>query len=138
MGLLQTNIRRMLAYSGVANAGYMLIGIATMTTQAFRPDGEPAPATGIDAVLFYLVAYGAMTIGALAVLQHLDSASRRVETVDDLAGLRETHPGSALLLGVFLLALIGLPLTAGFVGKFLLFVGAISVPAQAPACMCMN
>lgn len=132
MGLLQTNIRRMLAYSSVANAGYMLIGLAVMPAQAYRTSAEPSPASGGEALLFYLIAYGAMTVGAFAVLAYLDSPMRRVETVDDVAGLRETHPVSAVLMGIFMLSLIGLPLTAGFVGKLLLFLGALNTPAQAP------
>jgi NADH-quinone oxidoreductase subunit N len=130
MGLLQTNLRRMLAYSGVANAGYMLIGLAVMP--AFRISAEPTPAGGIEALLFYLIAYGAMTIGAFAIIAYLDSPERRVETIDDVAGLRETHPTAAVLLGIFLLSLIGLPLTAGFVGKFLLFLSALAAPSDAP------
>jgi len=132
LGLLQTNLRRMLAYSGVANAGYMLIGIAVLPTQAYRLSNDLAPVEGGEALLFYLVAYGAMTIGTFAILAYLDSPTRRIETVDDLAGLRETHPTSALLLGIFLLSLIGLPLTAGFVGKLFLFLAALSTPAEAP------
>lgn len=132
LGLLQTNLRRLLAYSGVANAGYMLIGLAVLPAQAYRPGAEATPAAGGEALLFYLVAYGAMTVGAFAVLAYLDSPARRVETIDDVAGLRETHPTAALLMGIFLLSLIGLPLTAGFVGKLLLFMGALNTPAEAP------
>jgi NADH-quinone oxidoreductase subunit N len=132
LGLLQTNLRRLLAYSSVANAGYMLIGLAVVPTLAYRNPGDASPANGGEALLFYLIAYGAMTVGAFAILAHLDSPSRRVESIDDVAGLRETHPCSAVLLGIFLISLIGLPLTAGFVGKFLLFVSALSTPAEAP------
>jgi NADH-quinone oxidoreductase subunit N len=132
MGLLQNNLRRMLAYSSVANAGYMLIGLAVVPAQAYRSPSEPAVAQGGEALLFYLIAYGAMTVGAFAVIAYLDSPARRVETVDDVAGLRETHAWPAFLLGVFLISLIGLPLTAGFVGKFLLFMGALAVPEAAP------
>lgn len=130
MGLLQTNVRRMLAYSSVANAGYMLIGLALVPAQAYRH--STGAASGGDALLFYLIAYGAMTVGAFAVLAYLDSPSKRVETVDDMAGLWATHPWAAGLMAVFLISLIGLPLTAGFVGKFWLFVGALASPAEAP------
>jgi NADH-quinone oxidoreductase subunit N len=131
MGLLQTDLRRLLAYSSVANAGYMLIGLAVIPAQAYRP-GSDTVVTGGSALLFYLIAYGAMTVGAFAVLAYLDSPAKRVETIDDVAGLWETHPWSAALLTVFLLSLIGLPMTAGFVGKFWLFVGALDTPAEAP------
>ena len=132
MGLLQNNLKRMLAYSGVANAGYMLIGLAVMPTQAYRGPDEDVVATGPEAIMFYLLAYGAMTVGTLAVISHLHSPNRPVETVDDLAGLRESHPFSAFLLALFLFSMIGLPLTAGFAGKFLLFMSALAAPASAP------
>lgn len=122
LALLQDNLRRILAYSSVAHAGYMLIGLAV--AQDLR--GEAVG--GTEAVLFYLVAYGAMTLGAFTVLIYLNTPERPVETVDDLAGLSRSHPGIALVMGLFLLSLIGMPLTAGFIGKFLLFVGAMSVP----------
>jgi NADH-quinone oxidoreductase subunit N len=131
MGLVQPNVRRMLAYSSVANAGYMFIGFAVVPAQAYRGT-EPGAAAGGDALLFYLIAYGAMTVGAFAVLAYLDSPAKRVETVDDVAGLWQTHPGAAALMTVFLISLIGLPLTAGFVGKFELFVGALATPSDAP------
>jgi NADH-quinone oxidoreductase subunit N len=112
------------------------------------PQPEPvtaAPLGGVSAVLFYLIAYGAMTIGAFAILHYLSSpkaatlprtgagvvaaeGGRRVETVEDLTGLGRTHPGVALLMVLFLFSLIGIPWTAGFTGKVLLFGGALEVP----------
>jgi NADH-quinone oxidoreductase subunit N len=124
LALLQDNIKRMLAYSSVAHAGYMLIGL-TIAPYILR-SGRAGPSSGVDAVLFYLVSYGAMTVGAFAVLAYLSTRQRSVETVDDLGGLSQTHPGVALLMTLFLLSLIGIPATAGFVGKFLLFFGAFS------------
>src|SRR5207237_4717977 len=82
------------------------------------------------ALLYYLVAYGAMTIGFFAVLAMLDRPERRVETVDDLAGLSQSHPGTAVMLVILLLSLIGIPATAGFTGKLLIFFGALSVPGE--------
>src|SRR5262249_37447616 len=125
LALLQDNLKRLLAYSSIAHAGYMLIGLAI----APWLHGEPT-AGGIDALLFYLVAYGAMTVGAFAVISYLSTTERPVETVDDLAGLSSSHPGIALLMGLFLFSLIGIPLTAGFAGKLVLFLGAIAVPTQ--------
>jgi NADH-quinone oxidoreductase subunit N len=127
LALLQDNVKRLLAYSSVSHAGYMLIGLA-MAPKLFPPLGAGAPLGGVEAVLFYLVAYGAMTIGAFAVLSYLSTPERRVETADDLAGLGRSHPGTALLMTLFLFSLIGMPLTAGFLGKLLLFLGAVSVP----------
>jgi len=98
----------------------MLIGLA-VAPLLYR-DGL---AGGVDAVLFYLIAYGSMTVGAFAVLAYLSTADRRVEHIEDLAGLSQSHPGVALMMGVFLLSLIGMPLTAGFAGKLLLFMGAM-------------
>jgi NADH-quinone oxidoreductase subunit N len=130
LALLQTNLKRLLAYSSVAHAGYMLIGIAVA-----YPPGSPTRAGtipgGVDAVVFYLVAYAAMTLGAFAVLEYLSTPARPVETEDDLAGLSGSHPGVALLMALFLFSLIGIPLTAGFVGKFLLFWCALAEGSQA-------
>jgi NADH-quinone oxidoreductase subunit N len=125
LALLQDNLKRLLAYSSVAHAGYMLIGLASA---AVRHDSGSAAATaGLDAVLFYLVAYGAMTVGAFAVIGALHTAQNPVETVDDLSGVSRTHPRIALLMALFLFSLIGIPVTAGFIGKWLLFVSALGV-----------
>ena len=131
LALLQDNVRRMLAYSSVAHGGYMLMGIVIASS---LPDATGAPGVGgIDAVLVYLVAYGMMTIGAFAVILFLSTPDRPVESIDDLAGLGQTNPISAAAMAVFLFSLIGLPLTAGFAGKLLLFVGAFSAPTDTPA-----
>jgi NADH-quinone oxidoreductase subunit N len=129
LGLLQDNLRRLLAYSSVAHAGYMLIGLA-VAPKLVGVARQDLMVNGVDAVFFYLVAYGAMTLGAFGVLQYLNSCGRRAETMDDLAGLSRTRPGLALVMVLFLFSLIGIPLTAGFMGKFLLFAGALDVPAN--------
>src|SRR5262249_46432144 len=90
LALLQDNIRRMLAYSSVAHAGYMLIGLAVVYYLDTSAPGEAIG--GVEALLFYLVAYGAMTVGAFAVLHYLSTGGRPVETVDDLAGLSRSQP----------------------------------------------
>ena len=125
LALLQHNIKRLLAYSSVAHAGYMLIGLAA-AYQLSRPGAADWFPGGVAAVLFYLVAYGAMTVGAFAILAYLSTPERPVETEDDLAGLSSSHPGVALLMVLFLFSLIGIPGTAGFAGKFLLFYGAMA------------
>jgi NADH-quinone oxidoreductase subunit N len=132
MALMQNNFRRMLAYSGVAHSGYILIGLAVLPAQMMRPDKDKVLVPGGDAILFYLIAYGAMTVGALAIIAYLNRHERSFETIDDLAGLHETNPRIALAMALFMFSLIGLPLTAGFAGKFLLFAGAIDVPANPP------
>jgi NADH-quinone oxidoreductase subunit N len=130
LALLQDNLKRLLAYSSVAHAGYMLIALAAAPfLQAETYTGPD----GIAALLYYLVAYGAMTIGAFAVIAYLDSPERPVETVDDLSGLSRSHGGVALLMVLFLFSLIGIPLTAGFTGKLMVFWGAMAVPAPAHA-----
>jgi NADH-quinone oxidoreductase subunit N len=130
LGLLQDNVKRMLAYSSVAHAGYMLIGLAVAPKLPVGPD---APVGGVEAVLFYLVSYGAMTVGAFAVLNYLSAGGRRVETVEDLTGLGRSRPGPALVMVLFLFSLIGIPWTAGFVGKFFLFFGALNLPFNTAA-----
>lgn len=127
--LLQDNLKRLLAYSGIAHGGYMLLGL--VSTSAYAPAElrlAPAYVSGIDAILFYLVAYALMTIGAFAIIIYLQSADQPVESVDDLAGAGQTHPVAAAALTVALLSLIGLPLTAGFSGKLLLFLSAFAAP----------
>jgi NADH-quinone oxidoreductase subunit N len=127
LALLQDNLKRLLAYSSVAHAGYMLIGLAV--APSLRGEGLDG---GIDAVLFYLMGYAAMTIGAFAVLIALSTPQKQVETFDDLAGLGSTHPGLAAFMTLFLFSLIGIPLTAGFAGKLLIFWGAMAVPGAEP------
>jgi NADH-quinone oxidoreductase subunit N len=132
LALWQDNIRRMLAYSSIANAGYMLIGLAAVPWMK----GAAAPENmvgGVEAMLFYLVAYGAMTVGAFAILHLLSNSGRPVETVDDLAGLGRSHPILALTMVVFLLSMIGIPLTAGFLGKLQLFAIAVTLATGGPA-----
>jgi NADH-quinone oxidoreductase subunit N len=131
LALLQENLKRLLAYSGIAHGGYMLLGLVVALSLPEARGAEPSQ-TGLDALLFYLVAYGLMTVGAFAVLLHLSGTDGRAEAVDDLAGLGQTHPVSAAALGVMLLSLIGMPLTAGFAGKFLLFLSAFDAPAVGP------
>jgi NADH-quinone oxidoreductase subunit N len=125
LALWQDNVRRLLAYSSVAHAGYMLIGLAVAPKLAREATSVPG---GVEAVLFYLAAYGAMTLGAFAVLGALGKTGQRVEAIDDLAGLGRTHPKLALAMALFLFSLIGIPLTAGFFGKFWLIAGALDLP----------
>ena len=115
LALLQDNIKRMLAYSSVAHAGYMLIGLAVAPRLTAGSTGEAVG--GVEALLFYLLAYGAMTVGAFAVLHYLSTPDRPIENVDDLAGLGKSHPGVALLMVLFLFSLIGMPLTGGVHGQ---------------------
>jgi NADH-quinone oxidoreductase subunit N len=130
MALWQDDLRRLLAYSSIANAGYMLIGLA-----ASLATGDAAgPWNGISALAFYLVAYAAATTGAFAVLEHLGRPDRRIDGVEELAGLGRTRPLNAAMLAVCLLSLTGVPPLAGFWGKLWLFGSALNVDgAQADA-----
>jgi NADH-quinone oxidoreductase subunit N len=118
LALLQTSIRRLLAYSSVAHAGYMLVGLAV-------PGANLVP-NGAQAVLFYLLVYSIMTLGAFGVLLMIKKQNRSIDLVSDVDGLGSTHPFAAVLLAVFMFGLTGLPPTAGFWGKFNLFVVAWS------------
>jgi NADH-quinone oxidoreductase subunit N len=111
--LTQSNIKRLLAYSSIAHAGYVLVAIAARSQ------------TGTAAAMFYLAAYALMNIGAFAVVAHLSGKGERFVSVDDFAGLAVRQPFTAALLSVFLLSLIGVPLTAGFFGKFYIFRAAL-------------
>jgi NADH-quinone oxidoreductase subunit N len=127
MALLQDNLKRVLAYSGVAHAGYLLLGLVTAT--AFAGEDRPRYANGFDAILFYLVAYALMTLAVFAVLVHRsDDDGGGAESVDDLAGLHRTNPVAAAVLLVALLSMVGMPLTAGFSGKLALFLGLFDAP----------
>ncbi|MCI0463489.1 MAG: NADH-quinone oxidoreductase subunit N [Gemmataceae bacterium] len=125
LALLQENLKRLLAYSSIAHAGYMLVALAV--APYLRGQGVRAP-DALEALLFYLVAYGAMTVGAFAVIAYLDSPQRPVEMVDDLSGVSRSHPGVAFMMMLFLFSLIGIPLTAGFTAKLFVFLGAMGVP----------
>ena len=111
--LLQTNVKRMLAYSSIAHAGYILVALAARSE------------LGTAAVMFYLAAYAMMNIGAFAVVAHLSGKGDRFVSVDDFAGLATRQPATAALLTVFLLSFIGVPLTGGFFGKFYIFKAAL-------------
>lgn len=129
--LLQDNLKRMLAYSSIAHGGYMLLGIvaATAIGHSGKITGGPLPPNvpGVQALLFYLVAYGAMTLCVFALILHLNTPDQNLESIEDLAGLGQTRPVAAAMMSVAMFSLIGLPLTAGFVGKLLLFLSVLDV-----------
>lgn len=116
--LPQTNIKRLLAYSSIAHAGYILVGVAAMTASP----GSSSPA---EAVMFYLLAYTFTNLGAFAVVIFLIGKKDEYNEISDLAGLARKNPVLALSMAVFMFTLLGLPPTAGFFGKFLLFKAAV-------------
>ncbi len=120
VALGENNLKRLLAYSSIAHAGYLLIGVAVV----FRNGATGSVALGGAAMLYYLVAYALMTLGAFAVIIALNTGDRAVETVDDMSGLAVRHRGLAVEMAVCLFSLAGIPPLAGFVGKFELFASA--------------
>ncbi len=118
LALSQQNIKRMLAYSSIAHAGYMLIGVVVLSTGA-APLGS-----GIGALLYYLLAYTFTNVGAFAVAIEIERALGS-DAIPDYAGLSQRMPGTAAAMAVFMLSLTGIPLTALFFGKLLLFGAAI-------------
>ena len=113
IALVQTNVKRMLAYSSVAHGGYLLVAITA------------ANQTSAGAALFYLLVYTVMNIGAFAVVIAVSNQGEERLELEDYAGLGRTQPGLALLLTLFLLSLAGFPGTGGFMAKFQLLLGAM-------------
>lgn len=110
--LVQKNLKRIMAYSSISQAGYILIGIATATVY------------GISSSLFQIFAHMFIFIGIMAIIIVLEIKNKK--TLDDIVGLYNENPFIAIALSIFLLSLVGLPLTTGFVGKFLIFLSAIT------------
>ncbi|MEW6743182.1 MAG: NADH-quinone oxidoreductase subunit N [Planctomycetota bacterium] len=119
--LLQPNIKRMLACSSIAHAGYLLVGLTAVAASTPRA----ASSSGVSAIVFYLEAYSLMTLGAFAVVLFLNAREQDYTNVDDFRGLARRHPVLAILMSVFMFALVGIPPTAGFFGKFYLFKAAV-------------
>jgi NADH-quinone oxidoreductase subunit N len=111
--LTQTNVKRMLAYSSIAHAGYILVAFAASTE------------VGIAAVLFYLAAYALMKLGAFLVVAHVGGPGERRLEIKDFAGLGTQQPVLAACFSLFLLSLLGMPATGGFLGKFYAFQAAL-------------
>lgn len=125
VALWQSNIRRLLAYSSIAHAGYMLIGLATGFAAVRSVESNHND--GIGAMLFYLSVYSLATAGTFAALAWLGREKQQVDKVDELAGLGRTHPWTGIALALFMFSLAGIPPLAGFWGKFTLFSSAIGV-----------
>jgi NADH-quinone oxidoreductase subunit N len=111
--LVQSNVKRLLAYSSIAHAGYTLVAFASL------------PNNGIPAAMFYTASYAAMNVGAFAVVSHFAGAGERYVSLDDYAGLGRRSPLLAATLTIFLLSLIGIPMTSGFFAKFYVFSAAL-------------
>jgi NADH-quinone oxidoreductase subunit N len=111
--LVQQNVKRLLAYSSIAHAGYLLVAFAA------------GKQVGISAAIFYTASYAAMNVGAFAVVSHFASAGEKYVTLDDYSGLGRRSPLLAAILTIFLLSLIGIPATGGFFAKFYVFSAAL-------------
>jgi NADH-quinone oxidoreductase subunit N len=111
--LVQTNVKRLLGYSSIAHAGYVLVALAS------------ASSLGVAAAMFYLASYALMNIGAFSVISHVAARGEKYVKIEDLAGLGRRAPVMAALLAIFVFSLIGVPLTGGFLGKFYVFRAAL-------------
>jgi NADH-quinone oxidoreductase subunit N len=111
--LVQNNVKRLLAYSSIAHAGYLLVAFAAAKT------------TGISAAIFYTASYAAMNVGAFAIVAHLSGKGERYVTLEDYSGLGRRSPLIAATLTIFLISLIGIPITGGFFAKFYVFSAAL-------------
>ena len=121
LALWQDNLRRLLAYSAIANAGYLLLGLAVGLATASSAGGPLGRWDGVAAMLFYLCVYAAATLGAFAALVCLGRDRQQVEAVQELAGLGRTRPLLAGCIAVFMFSLAGLPPLGGLWGKLLVF-----------------
>jgi len=121
VAITQNNVKRMLAYSSIAHAGYAVVGFVAAGA---APDFVQRDAA-ISAVLFYLLTYAVMNLGAFAVVQMIARAGDRRTEVEDYSGIGFQSPWLAFALSLFLLSLLGMPLTAGFIGKVMVFRAAL-------------
>jgi len=122
VAIVQTNIKRMLAYSSIAHAGYALIGVVVagwMGTEA------GVASRGVSSMMLYLAIYSFMTMGAFAIVAILRRGGLEGEELDDFTGLAKRHKGAAFLMMLFMISLAGIPPTAGFIGKFYLLMAAV-------------
>ncbi len=118
VAVTQTNIKRLLAYSSIANAGYILIAVAAAAAAGMSD-------AAAQAALAYLLAYTFTNLGAFAVAMALEKPDGSGMLISDFNGLARSRPGLALMMAVFMLSLIGIPLTGGFIGKWLVFQVAV-------------
>ena len=119
----QNNVKRMLAYSSIAHAGYLLLGFVAANS-------HPGFYLHNDAILFYLITYAFAVVGAFGVLSYFGRKGHAVETYKDLGSLGLKHPFMGLVMGIFMLSAAGFPPTAGFLGKFYIFRSGVDVYAQ--------
>jgi NADH-quinone oxidoreductase subunit N len=125
LAVTQTNLKRMLAYSSIAHAGYLLVAVAALAHKHFPPLGAEAHTSALIGALFYLFAYTFMTLGAFGVLVYLSGRGRDYQRVEDLRGLARQDPKAAYAMMFFMLSLGGIPPTMGFMGKWQIFLAGL-------------
>ncbi len=124
VAIVQSNIKRMLAYSSIAHAGYILVGLLAGSSAAAAAD--PSIRTEAYAgILFYILAYTFMNLGAFGVLILLARRGDELNNIEDLQGLAQSQPWAAALMALFMFSLAGVPPAAGFFGKFYVFIAAV-------------
>ncbi|MCA9151339.1 MAG: hypothetical protein KDA92_18635, partial [Planctomycetales bacterium] len=126
--LWQSNVRRMMAYSSIAHAGYLLIGLATAMG---LNGGEPLGNAAVGATLMYVVVYSLASVGVFASLGYLSDTDHSCDTVESLGGVGRLHPMMGGMCAICLFSLAGIPPLAGFWGKFTLFRSALDAGLQA-------
>jgi NADH-quinone oxidoreductase subunit N len=124
--LVQTSVKRLLAYSSIAHAGYILVAFAAVTSMATSDTAILGGVPAYAAILFYLLSYALVKVGAFTIVSQLGGKDEKYVTLEDYAGLSQRHPVAAAALSLFLLSLLGLPVTAGFFGKFYVFKAAVN------------
>lgn len=126
VALSQRNLKRMLAYSSIAHTGYMMVGLAAYQEVAgfTTAGGDVLGSRGVSSLLYYMLAYAFMNIGAFAVVTWVEQQGRGV-TLDDISGLASTNPLAALAMSIFMISLMGIPPLLGFYAKYYVIVSAI-------------
>ncbi len=126
IAIVQTNIKRMLAYSSIAHAGYILVGLLAANSEYARQHSDLGiPAQAYAGILFYVLAYTFMNLGAFGILILLARRGSELNNIEDLQGLSQSQPWAAALMGLFMFSLAGVPPAAGFFGKFYVFIAAV-------------
>ena len=126
VAIVQTNIKRMLAYSSIAHAGYILVGLLAASSSYARTHPElNIPSQAYAGILFYMMAYTFMNLGAFGVLILMARRGQELNTIEDLQGLGTAQPLAAALMALFMFSLAGVPPAAGFFGKYFVFIAAV-------------
>lgn len=125
LALSQMNVKRMLGYSAIAHAGYLLAAMVCVGMRYVSAEGARSGMPAMNATVFYLLAYALATIGAFGVLAYMSARGRDVQTLDHLRGLVRTDPAAAYAMMLFMLSLAGIPATAGFIAKWQVFYAVV-------------